>query len=101
MGNIGSSELLLIFLLALLLLGPKRLPELGEMLGRTIRRFRSASRELRDELDVRGDLDFRRDFDRRRDLDPEAPRVAPARDAQPREPGPRDPEPAPNRASEN
>jgi Tat protein translocase TatB subunit len=52
MGNIGSSELLIIFVLALLLLGPKRLPDVGDALGKTIRRFRQASRELRDELDV-------------------------------------------------
>jgi len=52
MGNIGSSELLIILVLALLLLGPKRLPEVGESLGRTIKRFRQASRELRDELDA-------------------------------------------------
>ena len=52
MGNIGSSELLIILVLALLLLGPKRLPEVGEALGRTIKRFRQASCELRDELDA-------------------------------------------------
>jgi sec-independent protein translocase protein TatA len=52
MGNIGSSELLIILVLALLLLGPKRLPEVGESLGKTIKRFRQASRELRDELDT-------------------------------------------------
>ena len=52
MGNIGSSELLIILVLALLLLGPKRLPDVGDALGKTMRRFRQASRELRDELDV-------------------------------------------------
>ena len=72
MGNIGSSELLIILVLALLLLGPRRLPEVGEALGKTIRRFRHASRELRDELDVKRDLDptgeLRRDLDLARDL---------------------------------
>ena len=90
MGNIGSSEILLIFVLALLLLGPKRLPEVGEMLGRTLRRFRQASRELRDELDVKRDLDLRQDLDLRKELDlgrdiEGAPRVSRAREAQPRE----------------
>jgi TatA/E family protein of Tat protein translocase len=56
MGNIGSSELLLILILALLLLGPRRLPEVGAALGRTLRRFRQASRELRDEIDVERSL---------------------------------------------
>jgi len=52
MGNIGGSELLVILVIALLLLGPKRLPEVGEALGRTIRRFKQASRDLQDELDA-------------------------------------------------
>ena len=69
MGNIGSSELFIILLLALLLLGPKRLPEVGEALGRSLRRFRRASRELRDELEVGRDLDLRRQLDIRRDLE--------------------------------
>jgi TatA/E family protein of Tat protein translocase len=63
LGNIGSTELIVIFVLALLLLGPRRLPEVGEALGRTLRRFRQASRELRDEIDVRRDVDIRRDLD--------------------------------------
>ena len=69
MGNIGGSELVIIFVLALLLLGPRRLPEVGEALGRGLRRFRQASRDLRDELDVTRDTDLRRDLDVRRDLD--------------------------------
>ena len=52
MGNLGSSELLLILVLALLLLGPRRLPEVGASLGRMLRRFRQASRDLRTEMDV-------------------------------------------------
>jgi len=51
MGNIGSSELLIILVLALLLLGPKRLPEVGETLGKTMRKFRQATRDLKDELE--------------------------------------------------
>ena len=69
MGNIGGSELLIILVLALLLLGPKRLPEVGEALGKTLRKFREASRDLKDELDVRRDLDTRRDVDTKRDVD--------------------------------
>jgi Tat protein translocase TatB subunit len=87
MGNIGSTELLVIFILALLLLGPKRLPEVGESLGKMLRRFRQASRELRDELDVRHDLDVRRDLDIRNDIravDKRSPQVEPARDTQAR-----------------
>jgi TatA/E family protein of Tat protein translocase len=57
MGNIGSSELLIILVLALLLLGPKRLPEVGEALGKTLRKFKQASRDLHEEIDVRRELD--------------------------------------------
>ena len=61
MTNIGGSELMIVLVLALILLGPKRLPELGEALGRTLRRFRSASNELRDEVDLLGKNDKKRD----------------------------------------
>ncbi len=57
MTNIGGSELLIVLVLALVLLGPRRLPELGETLGRTLRKFRSASNELRDEIDLLGEND--------------------------------------------
>jgi Tat protein translocase TatB subunit len=60
MTNIGGSELLIVLVLALILLGPRRLPEVGEALGRTLRRFRSASNELRDEIDVLGESDAER-----------------------------------------
>lgn len=42
MGNLGLSELLVIFVIALLILGPKRLPELARALGEAVRAFRSA-----------------------------------------------------------
>jgi len=44
---IGVSELLFILLLALLLFGPRKLPELGRSLGRGLAEFRRASSELR------------------------------------------------------
>ncbi|MFQ5818058.1 MAG: twin-arginine translocase TatA/TatE family subunit [Terriglobia bacterium] len=47
MPPIGVTELLLIFLLALLLFGPRKLPELGRSLGRGLAEFRRASNELR------------------------------------------------------
>ncbi|WP_040742357.1 twin-arginine translocase TatA/TatE family subunit [Paenibacillus ginsengihumi] len=43
LGNIGFSEILLILLIALLLFGPSKLPELGRALGRTLREFKEAS----------------------------------------------------------
>jgi len=76
-GNFGSSELLLILVFALLLLGPRRLPEIGAVLGKTMRMFRSASRDLRGELEGLRDADPRRDLDLGRTLDEPEPRATP------------------------
>lgn len=47
MGPLGVQEMLAIFVLALLLFGPKKLPELGRMLGKALSEFRRAKNELR------------------------------------------------------
>ncbi|MDQ1911619.1 twin-arginine translocase TatA/TatE family subunit [Paenibacillus sp. GD4] len=45
-GNLGFGEILLIALIALLLFGPAKLPELGRALGRTLREFKQGARDL-------------------------------------------------------
>jgi Tat protein translocase TatB subunit len=53
MFGIGMTELLVIFVLALLVIGPKRLPEMARSLGRGLAEFRRASSDIRREfLDV-------------------------------------------------
>ena len=53
MFGIGMTELLVILVLALLVLGPKRLPEMARSLGRGLAEFRRASTDIRREfLDV-------------------------------------------------
>ena len=47
MGNVGIPELIFIFILALLVFGPKKLPELGRNLGKALAQFRRASADLR------------------------------------------------------
>ena len=42
MGNLGLSELLVIFVIALLVIGPKRLPEVARGLGEAMRAFQGA-----------------------------------------------------------
>ena len=42
MGNLGLSELLVIFIVALLVIGPKRLPEVARALGQAARAFQDA-----------------------------------------------------------
>lgn len=44
--NIGPGELLLILVLALIVLGPGKLPEVGSALGRAIREFRQAASDV-------------------------------------------------------
>jgi sec-independent protein translocase protein TatA len=47
MGPLGVPEMIFIFLLALVLFGPKKLPELGRTIGRAITEFRRAQNELK------------------------------------------------------
>jgi sec-independent protein translocase protein TatA len=47
MGPIGIQEMIAIFVIALVLFGPKKLPELGRTLGKAITEFRRASNELK------------------------------------------------------
>lgn len=51
MGPIGWQEITFIFLLALVLFGPKKLPELGRTLGKAITEFRRAQSELKATFD--------------------------------------------------
>lgn len=52
--NLGSGELILMVLVALVVFGPKKLPELGKSLGQGLREFRKGTRELRRELSLEG-----------------------------------------------
>jgi len=47
MGNLGMPEFLVIFVLALIVFGPRKLPELGKSLGRGLAEFRKASNDLK------------------------------------------------------
>ena len=46
-GSIGMPELILIFVVALLVFGPRKLPEIGKSLGRGLAEFKKASDELK------------------------------------------------------
>ena len=47
MGPVGVQEMIVIFLVALVLFGPKKLPELGKTIGKAITEFRRAQSELK------------------------------------------------------
>jgi TatA/E family protein of Tat protein translocase len=50
MFGIGTPELLIILIVALIIFGPKNLPSMGKALGRAIREFRKAAQELKHEI---------------------------------------------------
>ncbi len=52
MGNLGFGELVLIIFFALLVFGPKKLPELGKAAGTTLREFKKATKGILDNDDV-------------------------------------------------
>jgi sec-independent protein translocase protein TatA len=52
MPNIGAPELIIILVIALLILGPGKLPEVGASIGKSIREFRKASSDLSDSVKV-------------------------------------------------
>jgi sec-independent protein translocase protein TatA len=52
MPNLGAPELIIILVIALLILGPGKLPEVGASLGKTIREFRKASADVQEAVKV-------------------------------------------------
>ena len=51
LGSIGMPELIIIFVIALTIFGPRKLPELGRSLGKSLSEFKRASNELRSTLE--------------------------------------------------
>jgi len=50
-GSIGMPELIIIFVIALIIFGPRKLPELGKSLGKSLAEFKRASNELKSTLE--------------------------------------------------
>ena len=50
--NLGMPEMIFIFLLALVIFGPRKLPELGRQLGKALAEFKKASNEFKSQLET-------------------------------------------------
>lgn len=57
-GRLGTGELLLIVGLALLIFGPKKLPEIGRSLGKSIAEFKRAATEIKESVTVDVDVEL-------------------------------------------
>lgn len=67
--NFGAAEFLVIAILALIIFGPNRLPEIARSVGRALKEVRNSARELTDE--------FREGFDEPSSRRPHPPRPGP------------------------
>ena len=65
-GSIGPMELILIFVVALLVFGPKKLPEIGRSVGKAMREFKKTSEEIKgrieEEIEASEIKDIRKDI---------------------------------------
>jgi sec-independent protein translocase protein TatA len=66
LGPIGMPELVIIMVIALIIFGPRKLPELGRSIGRSLNEFKKASNELRSTLDEEIRVEEQRSADRQR-----------------------------------
>jgi TatA/E family protein of Tat protein translocase len=76
-GSIGMPELIIILTIALIIFGPRKLPELGRSLGKSLGEFKRASNELRNTLDEEIRIEEQRTAERA---------AEPARPAEPADP---------------
>ena len=54
-GNLGTGEIILILLIVLIFFGAKKIPELAQGLGKGLREFRKAARDIQDEVEKPGE----------------------------------------------
>jgi sec-independent protein translocase protein TatA len=60
MGSLGMPEILMILVIALIIFGPRKLPELGKTLGNSLAQFRRASEDFKRQWEDEVDLERRR-----------------------------------------
>lgn len=50
--NLGFSEMVFLFLLALIIFGPKKMPEIGRQIGKALNEFKRASNEFKAQIET-------------------------------------------------
>ena len=101
MFGIGMQEILLILVIALIVLGPKKLPDVAKALGKALNEFKRATSELKDSLDVDQSLNsVKKSFDTMNDAKPAADAAAAAAEPSAAGPAPSSSEEASRKASE-
>ena len=78
-GSVGLPELIIIFTIALIIFGPRKLPEIGKSLGKSLAEFKRASNELKNTLDEEIRVEETKSAQRQ---------AAPPQPIQPGQPGP-------------
>jgi len=74
--NVGLPELVIVLVIALVVFGPKRLPEMGQKLGHALREFRSATSEIRSQIGADEIADSVKDIKSTFSLTSDSPRPA-------------------------
>ena len=80
-GSIGMPELVIILVIALIIFGPRKLPELGKSLGKSINEFKKASTELQNTLEKEIQVEEEKEKDVKRAATAAAQPAAAAEDA--------------------
>jgi sec-independent protein translocase protein TatA len=83
-GSVGVPELIIILTIALIIFGPRKLPELGRSLGRSLNEFKRASNELKHTLEDEIRIEDQRSAERQRPPAEVARSAEPVDDAVPR-----------------
>ena len=78
LGSIGMPELIIIFVIALIIFGPRKLPELGRSLGKSLAEFKKASNELRSTLEEEIRIEEQKDKEKEKEPTAKAATPAPA-----------------------
>jgi sec-independent protein translocase protein TatA len=77
-GSIGMPELIIILVIALIIFGPRKLPELGKSLGRSLNEFKKASQDLQNTLEqeIKIEEEKEKEATRPKPVEPEPERAA-------------------------